>query len=239
MVISIFTVATCAALFATTFAIADEPNATYTVSGKVVDSTDAPLAGAIASGSFFDSSGTAYITQDATTGTDGTFTINDVIDGSYGAISFYPADGDENHSGVKRYIEDPIEANINIGNVPLPSLTDKVDGKVTDANGVGIPNVTLEFYNASSVKSPNADIAVKTNENGEYSLATPISSPDYYKGVSVDCDYYVVAQTGECEKGYLSQTKDLHVLASDNVLNFELDRIVNLKLYDYEQTENG
>lgn len=122
----------------------------------------------------------------------------------------------------------------------MPSLTNQVSGKVTDVNGAGIPNVTLEFYNPFSVKSPFVDIAAKTDAEGNYSLESPIVSSDYYSGVSIGSDYYVVAQTGECEKGYLSKTLDLpEVQESANVLNFQLDRIVNLKLYDYDQTENG
>lgn len=239
LLITITVIATCATFFASNYATAEEPNATYTISGKVVDSAGSPLAGVLASGNFFNPSGEAYITEDATTVEDGTFTISGVIENSYGAIAFYPNESDQNHSGVKYYFEDPIKDFTDIGSVTLPSLTDKVDGKVTDANGNGIPNVTLEFYNPASVKSPFVDIAAKTDANGNYSLANPISSPDYYTGISVGCDYYVVAQTGDCEKGYISQTADLNVKTEGNVLNFQLDRIVNLKLYDYDQTENG
>lgn len=123
---------------------------------------------ALASGSFFDENGKAYITRDVRTDKDGKFIISGVLKNSYGAITFYPAPDDTEHSGAKYYIEDPVTDSKDIGTITFTNLTRNISGKVSDNQGNGIANARVEFYCPSSIKSPYPDAVAITKSDGTY-----------------------------------------------------------------------
>lgn len=251
--ISIFIVAICAVLFASTFATAEEPNATYTASGTIYENGTTTALEGVTVDAFY---GTFDIeTPDpfwtGNTSADGKFTVENIPEGETISLQFYYATShpwSSVYAGNRIYIDTPFASNVDLDTLdPRPDLTlhkyiKNVSGTVTEeGTTTGIPNIKIDFYNPCGLASPFVECSVKTDASGSFDL----NKADV-PGIAENAPYYLVAYydgpkpgTGDTYDNYISQTINDLIFKGNtpNVVNFALAKITTIQLLDLEQSE--
>lgn len=143
--------------------------------------------------------------------------------------------------------------NVILDNAYLNPLESNFKGSVKN-NGIGVPNMYIEFYNPLSVQSPNPDIRIVTDKNGNFDVTdtthwVKFGDEFFYKGLSSNTTYTITCLSmpstwpAKDPRNYPNSfaAKDLTLKTGEDgvyrIVFDNLQHITNINIFDRDQGE--